>query len=84
MTTRGYNHSLGHGLGLRVHEAPILSDMPGSSAPLLPGAVITIEPGLYDAEAGYGVRIEDTFFADAQGAWHSLSPFPKNLVIPMD
>ena len=84
MTTRGYNHSLGHGLGLRVHEAPILSDMPGSSVPLLPGAVITIEPGLYDAEAGYGVRIEDTFFADAQGAWHSLSPFPKNLVIPMD
>lgn len=84
MTTRGYNHSLGHGLGLQVHEAPILNDMPGFSAPLLPGAVITIEPGLYDAEAGYGVRIEDTFFADAQGAWHSLSPFPKNLVIPMD
>ena len=39
--------------------------------------------GLYDAAAGYGVRIEDTFYADEHGAWHSLSPFPKNLVIPI-
>ncbi len=83
LTKRGYTHSLGHGLGLRVHEAPGLSLLPTLDTPLLPGAVITIEPGLYDASAGYGMRIEDTFYADELGAWRSLSPFPKDLVIPM-
>jgi Xaa-Pro aminopeptidase len=57
---RGYGdafgHSLGHGIGLEVHEAPRLART--ADAPLPPGAVVTIEPGIYRAGWG-GVRIED-------------------------
>lgn len=51
-----FGHSLGHGLGLEVHEAPRLS--PTSDQPLPPGAVVTIEPGIYLPGWG-GVRLED-------------------------
>lgn len=50
-------HSLGHGVGLDVHEEPILSSM--SKERILAGNVVTIEPGIYIVEYG-GVRIEDT------------------------
>lgn len=49
-------HSLGHGLGVRVHEGPSLS--PRYNHPLEPGNVVTIEPGIYIPGWG-GVRIED-------------------------
>ncbi len=49
-------HSLGHGLGVRVHESPALS--PRNNAPLKAGNVVTIEPGIYIPGWG-GVRIED-------------------------
>jgi Xaa-Pro aminopeptidase len=51
-----FGHSLGHGLGLEVHEAPRLSKT--NAEPLPAGAVVTIEPGVYLAGEG-GVRIED-------------------------
>lgn len=51
-----FGHSLGHGLGLEVHEAPRLS--PTADQPLPPGAVVTIEPGIYLPGWG-GVRLED-------------------------
>jgi Xaa-Pro aminopeptidase len=53
---RYFVHSLGHGLGLRVHERPAVS--PLSRDVLEPGSVITIEPGVYIPGVG-GVRIED-------------------------
>lgn len=51
-----FGHSLGHGIGLEVHEAPRLSK--AADAPLPSGAVVTIEPGVYRDGWG-GIRIED-------------------------
>ncbi len=60
-------HSLGHGIGLDVHEAPTLKNHELYEKPLLPGVVFTIEPGLYDAEAG-GVRLENDYIMTESGA----------------
>lgn len=59
-----YPHSLGHGLGLDIHESPRLyKDI---EAVLLPGMVITIEPGIY-IEEKFGMRIEDTILISESG-----------------
>lgn len=79
----GYVHSLGHGVGLQIHERPSLSHTRLEDV-LQKGNVITIEPGVYYPEAGFGVRIEDTFYVTEQGELISLTPFKKDLVIPMD
>ena len=51
-----FSHSTGHGVGLEIHEAPrIAADQ---SQSLLPGMVVTIEPGVY-IPGQFGVRIED-------------------------
>jgi Xaa-Pro aminopeptidase len=50
------NHSLGHGVGLEIHEAPYLRDLDYA---LVGGDVVTVEPGLYLAGLG-GLRVEDT------------------------
>lgn len=61
---KGYIHSLGHGVGVSVHEAPSLA--PQSDEVLEPGNVVTIEPGLYYPDIG-GVRIEDTVVVTKDG-----------------
>jgi Xaa-Pro dipeptidase len=58
-------HNLGHGVGLEVHEAPILS--PNSDEVLAVGNVVTNEPGIYLPGYG-GVRIEDTILVTEDGA----------------
>jgi Xaa-Pro aminopeptidase len=60
-----FGHSLGHGLGLEVHEGPRLSRM--APEPLLAGAVVTVEPGIYLQGWG-GVRLEDDILLTATGA----------------
>jgi Xaa-Pro aminopeptidase len=71
-----FNHSLGHGLGLQLHERPKISAL--SSERLSPGSVITIEPGLYIPGEG-GVRIEDDVLLTANGC-EVLSTSPKDLI----
>jgi Xaa-Pro aminopeptidase len=70
----GFFHGLGHGVGLEVHEKPALSR---SGDDLVPGDVITLEPGLY--RAGYGgVRLEDILLVTEDGA-EVITQYPYDL-----
>lgn len=72
-----FGHSLGHGIGLEVHEGPRLART--AEAPLPPGAVVTIEPGIYKPGWG-GVRIEDDVYLAESGP-QVLTSFPRELLI---
>ncbi len=71
-----FGHSLGHGLGLEVHEAPRLART--ADAALVEGAVVTIEPGIYRPGWG-GVRIEDDVFLGPDGP-KILTSFTRELI----
>lgn len=71
----GFVHSVGHGVGLDVHEPPRLSS--SSDEVLEIGDVFTIEPGLYFRDVG-GVRVEDTF-AVTSGGCERLSAMEREL-----
>jgi Xaa-Pro aminopeptidase len=71
-----FGHSLGHGIGLEVHEAPRLSK--AADSPLPVGSVVTIEPGIYRPGWG-GVRIEDDVLLTADGR-EVLTSFPRELI----
>ena len=71
-----FGHSLGHGIGLEVPEAPRLAKT--ADAPLVEGAVVTVEPGIYRPGWG-GVRIEDDVHLGPGGA-HVLTRFPRELI----
>ncbi len=60
-------HALGHGIGLQAHEAPAVRNREDNTWILEPGHIITIEPGLYDPEAG-GVRLENDVLITGTGA----------------
>jgi Xaa-Pro aminopeptidase len=80
----GYVHSLGHGVGLNIHERP-LSQLTQSREDniLKPGVVFTVEPGLYYPEKGIGVRIEDTYWVRSDGKMEMLAEYPYDFVLPM-
>jgi Xaa-Pro aminopeptidase len=80
-TTVGYTHGLGHGIGLNIHERPQMSHM--STDTLQIGNVFTIEPGLYYPEQGFGVRVEESFYLGEGGELVSLTPFQRDLVLPL-
>lgn len=82
-TTKGYVHSLAHGVGLAVHEGPSFSHAESNIDQLLPGSVITHEPGLYYPEREIGVRIEDTVWVRPDGTLETLVDYPKDLVLKM-
>ncbi len=79
----GYVHSLGHGLGLNVHERPKSGHLESDDNLLKPGVVVTIEPGLYYPEKGMGVRIEDSFWVRPDGRMEKLAEYPYDFVMPM-
>ena len=84
LTTReGYLHSIGHGLGLNIHEKPFSGLTAAPDDVLVPGVVFTIEPGLYYPERGMGVRIEDTIYLNQQGRFEIVAEYPYDLVIPI-
>jgi len=71
----GFYHSLGHGVGLEVHEYPALGR--SGAEPLIPGDVIAVEPGTY--RQGYGgVRLEDLLLITPDGC-EVLTSFPYDL-----
>ena len=71
-----FGHSLGHGIGLEVHEAPRLAKT--AEAVLPPDSVVTIEPGIYRPGWG-GVRVEDDVHLGSAGP-HLLTRFPRELL----
>jgi Xaa-Pro aminopeptidase len=76
-----FGHSLGHGVGLQIHEAPGISA--SAVGTLLAGSVVTVEPGVYLPDRG-GVRIEDTLVVADETSGHApelLTRFPKELAI---
>ena len=82
--SRYYPHSIGHHLGIDVHDCPDLAH----SEPLAAGGVFTIEPGLYfrpDDESvpkslrGIGVRIEDDILIERDGPRVLTSHVPKDI-----
>ena len=81
--TDGYVHSLGHGLGLNIHERPSSRYAETNTDRLKPGDAFTIEPGLYYPEKGMGFRIEDSYCMKADGAVEILAEFPYDFVLPM-
>ena len=81
-TSIGYMHSLGHGLGLSVHERPSFTHRRDNDV-LQVGNVFTVEPGVYYPDDGYGIRIEDTLYVAEDGSIHSLTPMPKDLIIKL-
>ena len=90
LTSRGFNngfppegaplsfctmpHGTGHGIGLDVHEPPLLD---GKGGELLEGDALTVEPGLYRKDLG-GVRVEDMVIVTADG-FINLNQLPEGL-----
>lgn len=79
--TKGYEgcfgHSLGHGVGLFIHESPRLSKA-GKGTKLVPGHVVTVEPGIY-VFGKYGCRIED-MVAVTEDGYRNFASSPKELI----
>ena len=83
ITAAGYGkcfgHSLGHGVGMYIHEFPSLSQRADDQAVLKRGNVVTVEPGIY-IEGKYGCRIEDMIAIGHDGNIINLTKSPKVLI----
>ncbi len=72
-TKGGPRHGLGHFVGLSVHDSGEYG------RPLAPGHVITIEPGYYNREGGYGIRIEDMYLVTKDGFERLSASAPREV-----
>lgn len=70
-------HGLGHGVGIEIHEEPVLS--PRNTASLVPGNVVTVEPGIY-LPGEFGMRLED-FGVVTEGGFQVFTRSTHDLVV---
>lgn len=73
-----FMHSLGHGIGLEIHESPYLSGRHRS--PLASKDIVTVEPGLYKEGIG-GVRLEDDYLVQEEGAERLTKDLPQEIFL---
>ena len=66
-------HGLGHFVGMSVHDSGEYTE------PFKPGMVITIEPGWYDKDLGYGIRIEDLYIITKDGFTRLSADVPREI-----
>ena len=76
-----FTHGLGHGVGLEIHELPVLRQTEQEEEVLKEGMVITIEPGIYLPGKG-GVRLEDTI-AITENGFENLTMRPLESRLPI-
>ena len=74
-----FGHSLGHGVGMVVHESPRLASSANRESVLVRGNVTSCEPGIY-VSGKYGCRIEDLVAIDLDGSVKNLTKSPKELI----
>ena len=74
-----FGHSLGHGVGMYIHESPRLSQAAPADYALKRGHIITVEPGIY-IEGLYGCRIEDMVAIMPDGTTYDFTKSPKELI----
>lgn len=74
-----FGHSLGHGVGLEIHEEPRLSSGVKPDELLERGHVVSVEPGIY-LDGKYGCRIEDLICVRPDGSIHNFTKSPKELI----
>ncbi len=75
-----FGHSLGHGVGMYIHETPNLSTHAPEDSRLCRGNVVTVEPGIY-IEGRFGCRIEDMVTITHEGKVLNFTKSPKELII---
>ncbi len=74
-----FGHSLGHGVGMYIHESPRLAQKVDPSCKLERGHIVTVEPGIY-IEGLYGCRIEDMVGIMPDGSVYNFTHSPKEMV----
>ena len=74
-----FGHSLGHGVGMYIHESPRLSQAAPDDYKLQRGHIVTVEPGIY-IEGLYGCRIEDMVGIMPDGTTYNFTHSPKELI----
>jgi Xaa-Pro aminopeptidase len=82
-TKIGYCHTLGHGLGLNVHESPSFGLTKTNMSVIKPGMVFTVEPGIYYPDQGFGIRLEDVVYIDKKGRIINLTRYRRKIVVEL-